>query len=414
MMSLPLTGNKGIHFAAVLPTIALLLLYASCGGQAASNNSPAPNTPTPVPPTPAPTTPAGPPPALRLNSFVTGVSSPTDLESARDGSGRLFVVEQAGRIRIIRNGAVTGTPFLDIAGKIASGGELGLLGLAFHPGYASNRKFYVNYTRQSGSLQTVIAEYQASSGNPDQADPASERILLTVTQPFANHNGGQLAFGRDGFLYIALGDGGSGGDPMGNGQNLQTLLGKILRIDVNSASSGRAYAIPSDNPFAAGGGLPEIFAYGFRNPWRFSFDSANGTLFVGDVGQASFEEVDIVQKGGNYGWNVMEGSHCFKPPSGCNTNGLTMPINDYGRDQGGTVIGGFVYHGTAIPGLVNTYVFGDFLNGKIWGLQQGSSGTWQRTELASTGKPITSFGQDENGELLVVDYDGAVWKLAAQ
>jgi glucose/arabinose dehydrogenase len=349
-----------------------------------------------------------------LTAFVSGLSSPTDLESARDGSGRLFVLEQAGRIRIIRNSAVVATPFLDIAGKVASGGELGLLGLAFHPSYSSNRKFYVNYTRQSGSLQTVIAEYQASAGNPDQADPGSERILLTVTQPFSNHNGGQLAFGPDGFLYIALGDGGSGGDPLRNGQNLQTLLGKILRIDVNSASGGRAYAIPADNPFAAGGGLPELFAYGFRNPWRFSFDSANGTLFVGDVGQSAFEEIDIVRKGENHGWNVMEGSHCFQPSSGCNTSGLTMPINDYGRDQGGTVIGGFVYRGTAIAGLAGTYVFGDFISGRIWGLQQGSSGTWQRTELASTGKAISSFGRDDAGELLVVDYDGAVWRLAAQ
>jgi glucose/arabinose dehydrogenase len=350
-----------------------------------------------------------------LTAFVSGLASPTGLETARDGSGRLFVLEQAGRIRIIRNSAVVATPFLDIVGKVASGGELGLLGLAFHPNYANNRKFYVNYTRPLGAQwETVIAEYQTSAGNPDQADAASERILLTVSQPFANHNGGQVAFGPDGFLYIGLGDGGSGGDPFGNAQNLQTLLGKILRIDVNTASGGRAYAIPPDNPFAAGGGLPEIFAYGFRNPWRFSFDTPNGTLFAGDVGQDSFEEIDIVQKGANYGWNVMEGTHCFKPPSGCSMTGLIMPINDYGRDQGATVIGGFVYHGTAIPGLVNTYVFGDFISGRIWGLQQGSSGAWQRTELASTGKSISSFGRDDNGELLVVDYAGAVWKLVAQ
>jgi glucose/arabinose dehydrogenase len=361
-----------------------------------------------------PVTPA-PLPALQLLSFVSGLASPTGMESAHDGSGRLFVLEQAGKIRIIRNGALVPTPFLDITGKVASGGELGLLGLAFHPNYGSNRKFYVNYTRPSGSTwETVIAEYLASSANPDQADAASERILLTVTQPFANHNGGQLAFGPDGFLYIGLGDGGSGGDPLGNGQNRQVLLGKILRIDVSSSSGGRQYAIPADNPFANGGGAPEIFAYGFRNPWRFSFDSATGTLFAGDVGQDSFEEVDIVQKGANYGWNVMEGTHCFMPSTGCNTAGLTLPINDYGRDQGATVIGGFVYRGSAIPTLANTYVFGDFISGRIWGLRQNSSGTWDRTQLAATGKSISSFGRDEGGELYVVDYAGAVWKLAAQ
>jgi glucose/arabinose dehydrogenase len=354
-------------------------------------------------------------PALQLTSFVSGLASPTGLETARDGSGRLFVLEQAGAIRIIRNGAVMATPFLDISAKVASGGELGLLGLTFHPAYSTNRKFYVDYTRPMGSLwETVVAEYLASTANPDQADATSERILLTVAQPFSNHKGGQLAFGPDGFLYIALGDGGSGGDPLGNGQNTQALLGKILRIDVNGSSGGRAYAIPPDNPFATGGGAPEIFAYGFRNPWRYSFDSATGTLYAGDVGQASFEEVDIVQKGANYGWNVMEGSHCFAPATGCNMTGLTMPIIDYGRDQGSTVIGGFVYRGSAIPNLVGAYVFGDFGSGRIWGLRRGSSGAWERTQLAAPGKSISSFGRDENGELYAVEYSGAVWRLVAQ
>ena len=383
--------------------LAVLLIFAGCGGgQMSLNTMPPPSPPAALP-------------ALQLTSFVSGLASPVGLESARDGSGRLFALEQAGRIRIIRNGAVTAAPFLDITAKVASGGELGLLGLAFHPSYVSNRKFYVDYTRPLGSLwETVIAEYLASTANPDQADAASERILLTVAQPFSNHNGGQLAFGPDGYLYIALGDGGSEGDPMGNGQNLQALLGKILRIDVNGSSGGRPYAIPPDNPFAAGGGAAEIFAYGFRNPWRFSFDSATGTLYAGDVGQASFEEVDIVQKGANYGWNIMEGSHCFAPATGCNMTGLTLPINDYGRDQGATVIGGFVYRGSAIPALVNAYVFGDFISGRIWGLRQGSSGAWERTQLAATGKSISSFGRDENGELYVVDYSGAVWRLTAQ
>ena len=383
---------------------ALLILTMGCGGQYNATNT-----------TPAPSSPRPPLPALQLTSFVSGLAAPVGMEAAHDGSGRLFVLEQAGRIRIIRNSAVVAAPFLDIVPKVASGGELGLLGLAFHPAYASNRKFYVDYTRPLGAQwETVIAEYLASSTDPDQADPNSERILLTVAQPFSNHNGGQLAFGPDGFLYIALGDGGGGGDPNGNGQNTQVLLGKILRIDVNSSSGGRQYAIPPENPFANGGGAPEVFAYGFRNPWRFSFDSATGTLFAGDVGESSFEEVDIVQKGANYGWNVMEGSHCFKPAIGCSTTGLTLPINDYGRDQGSTVIGGFVYRGATIPNLVNAYVFGDFGSGRIWGLRQNSSGTWDRTQLASTVKSISSFGRDDNGELYAVDITGAVWKVATQ
>ena len=386
-----------------LPLLVIVaLLMIGCGGSQSTSTTPTPNPPAVLP-------------ALQLTSFVSGLSSPVGMESPRDGSGRLFVLEQAGRIRIIRNAAVLATPFLDITAKVASGGELGLLGLTFHPAFTSNRKFYVDYTRPLGSQwETVVAEYLASATNPDQADPASERVLLTVTQPFANHNGGQLGFGPDGLLYIALGDGGSGGDPLGNAQNVQVLLGKILRIDVNGSSGGRPYAIPPDNPFAAAGGAPEIFAFGFRNPWRFSFDSATGTLFAGDVGQSSFEEVDIVQKGANYGWNVMEGSHCFKPATGCNMTGLILPINDYGRDQGGTVIGGFVYRGTTIPNLAGAYVFGDFLSGRIWGLRQNAAGVWERTQLAATGKSISSFGRDDNGELFVVDLAGAVSKIASQ
>jgi glucose/arabinose dehydrogenase len=393
------------HFRVPLIAVALMVALGCGGGQTTSTTT------TPPPPT----TPPAALPQLQLTTFVSGLVSPVGLEPARDGSGRLFALEQAGRIRIIRNGAVVATSFLDITPKVASGGELGLLGLAFHPAYATNRKFYMNYTRPSGSLwQSVIAEYLVSSTNADVADPASERILLVVNQPFSNHNGGQLGFGPDGFLYIAFGDGGSGGDPLGNGQNTQALLGKILRIDVNSSTGGRPYGIPADNPFANSGGAPEVFAYGFRNPWRFSFDTTNGTLFAGDVGQDSFEEVDSVQKGLNYGWNVMEGTHCFNPSSGCNMAGLTLPINDYGRDQGATVIGGFVYRGASISALVGTYVFGDFISGRIWGLRQNSSGGWERTQLAATGKAISSFARDESNELYVVDYSGSVFKLAAQ
>jgi glucose/arabinose dehydrogenase len=286
--------------------------------------------------------------------------------------------------------------------------------LAFHPNYSQNKLFYLNYDRLSaGQMQTVIAEYQLSP-DPNAADPASERILLMVNQPFPNHKGGQMAFGPEGFLYIAFGDGGSGGDPMGNGQNRQTLLGKIVRIGVDAPfSTGLQYAIPSDNPFVGTGDRGEIWAYGFRNPWRFSFERGTGRLFVADVGQDKYEEVDLVQKGLNYGWNTMEGAHCFNPSSGCNMTGLTLPIAEYDHSEGDTEIGGYVYHGTAVPSLVGTYVFGDFSNGKIWHLTE-SSGTWTRTPLLSSGHNMSAFGQDAAGELYVVDYvNGSVFKITA-
>jgi len=362
------------------------------------------------PPPPSPST-------LGTRLVVSGLSSPLDLEQPNDGSGRLFVVEQGGTIRIIQNGALLPQPFLDISAKVIVQSEMGLLGMTFHPGFASNRKFYVNYVRdQGGQFQSVIAEYLASAANPDQADPASERILLTVDQVsnFTNHKAGQLAFGPDGFLYFGLGDGGSAGDPFGHGQDTQILLAKMLRIDVNTTSPGLQYGIPPDNPFAAGGGLPEIWAYGFRNPWRFSFDRGTGRLFVADVGQNQFEEIDIVQKGGNYGWNVMEGLHCFNPPSGCDMTGLALPIVEYSHSEGQAVIGGFVYHGSAIPDLRGTYVFGDFVTGKIWNLTESPTDTWTRTLLLDTGLSISSFGQDTAGELYVVDLNGGVYKLVLQ
>jgi len=285
--------------------------------------------------------------------------------------------------------------------------------MTFHPGFPQNPRFYVNYVRSTaGQIQSVIAEFQVSSANPNQADPATQRMLLVVNQVqnFLNHKAGQLAFGPDGFLYFGLGDGGSEGDPFGNGQNTQTLLGKMMRINVDATSPGLQYAIPPDNPFVSGGGLPEIYAVGFRNPWRFSFDQPTGRLFVADVGQDSFEEIDIVQKGGNYGWNIMEATHCFNPPTGCNMTGLLLPITEIPHPEGEAVIGGFVYHGTAIPSLQGQYIFGD-LNGKIWTLQQQSSGTFARTLLLTTQLSITSFGQDQSGELYVVDLGGQVQKI---
>jgi len=356
--------------------------------------------------------------SISLQPVATGLSSPLDLEQPPDNSGRLFVVEQGGFIRIIQSGALLAQPFLDLSSKIVpnfAGTEMGLLGVTFHPAFQQNRKFYVNYVRSNaGQFQSVISEFQASATNPNLADPVSERILLVVNQVsnFPNHKAGQLAFGPDGFLYFGLGDGGSGGDPFGHGQDTNILLGKMMRIDVNSTSPGLPYAIPADNPFVNGGGLPEIFAVGFRNPWRFSFDVPTGRLFVADVGQDKFEEIDIVQKGGNYGWNIMEGMHCFNPPTGCNMTGLQLPIVEIPHPEGQAVIGGFVYHGTALAGLQGQYIFGD-LNGKIWSLQEGPPGTFTRTLLNDTALTISSFGQDQSGELYVVDIgNGRVLKVA--
>jgi glucose/arabinose dehydrogenase len=372
-----------------------------CGGSQSSSTPPPPPPPT----------------NLVLSNVASGLNSPVDFQVPGDGSDRFFIVEQRGTIRIISGGAVVSSPFLDIRSKVDFNGEKGLLGLAFHPNYNQNHLFYVNYV-QPAPLQTIIAEYQTSGGDPNQADPNSERVLLRVDQPFDNHKGGQLAFGPNGFLYIGLGDGGNSGtpDPFGNGQNLGTLLGKMLRIDVDHTSTGLQYAIPSDNPFVAMfGARAEIWAYGFRNPWRFSFERGATRLFCADVGQNQFEEIDLLQKGGNFGWSVMEGTHCFNPSSGCDMNGKILPIADYDHSEGNAVIGGYVYKGSAIPSLSGTYVYGDLSGGKIWGLQETSPGRWTRTTLLSPNLTLSSFGQDERGEVYVIDYSGGnVLKLVSQ
>ncbi|MFY9558979.1 MAG: PQQ-dependent sugar dehydrogenase [Terriglobales bacterium] len=379
----------------------LTLLLAACGSN--SNSGPPPPPP--------------PPPNLALTTVVSGLSNPLALEHP-PGDNRFFVVEQRGTIRIIENGALLAGNFLDIQSLTNfDGAEQGLLGLAFHPNYSTNRLFYVNYTTDSGGRHTVIAEYQTQAGNPNQADPASERILLTVSQPFTNHKGGQLTFGPEPgsqhFLYAGLGDGGSGGDPLGNGQNLGVLLGKILRIGVDPPfSPGLQYVIPPDNPFVGGAGSPEIWSYGLRNPWRFSFERGGTRLFCGDVGQDMWEEVDLITKGGNFGWNVMEGAHCFNPSSGCDMSGKILPIAEYSHSEGIAIIGGYVYKG-AITGLANAYIFGD-LTGKIWSLTEAPANTWTRTLLLDSGRTISSFGQDGAGEVYVVDLNGSVLKLVAQ
>lgn len=352
------------------------------------------------------------PAAVTLQPIVSGLSAPLDFQIPKDGTGRFFIIEQAGKIRIVKAKKLVPTPFLDIHTIIESGGEKGLLGLAFHPQYKTNGRFFVNYTRRvSGQLQTVIAEYHVSAADPNVADPNSARILLVFNQPFDNHNGGQLAFGPDRFLYIGTGDGGSGGDPQGNGQNLGTLLAKMLRIDVNS---GSPYGIPADNPFVGvSGAKPEIWAYGFRNPWRFSFDNKTKRLFIGDVGQDSWEEVDIGVKGGDFGWNIMEGNHCYPPAANCNQNGLIPPIAEYSHSEGDAVIGGYVYRGKAIPALAGLYVFGDFGSGEIWTLQETQPGVWTRTPLLNAGFNISAFGRAPNNELYVINYAGTLYKLVA-
>lgn len=346
---------------------------------------------------------------VALELVVSGLTEPLDLQHAGDSSGRLFIVEKRGTIRIFRNGAVPTSFFLDIRDRVVSAGEQGLLGLAFHPNFRQNRRFFVNYTRnQGGQVQSVIAEYLASATNPDQADP-TETIVLTVNQPgFSNHKGGQLAFGSDGILYIALGDGGGAGDPQGNAQNVNVLLGKLLRIDVDST---RPYVAPPDNPFAGRAGADEIWVYGLRNPWRFSFDRQTGRGFIADVGQNDYEEIDLMARGANYGWNIMEGAHCYPPPAtGCNMAGLTLPIAEYARPEGQSVTGGYVYRGVQIPALEGYYVFGDFISGRIWALRE-VSGRWERTQLLATQLSISSFGMDQQGELYVVDFAGQVFRL---
>lgn len=340
---------------------------------------------------------------IALESLVEqGLQHPVFVAQPPDGSQRLFLVEQPGRIRILRGKTLVAQPFLDITGKsLSTGFEQGLLGLAFHPSYRTNGRYFVNYTRVPDGA-TVISEYRASS-NPDESQ-RTEKILLTIPQPYVNHNGGMLAFGPDGFLYIGMGDGGSRGDPQNRAQNREELLGKILRIDVDH---GTPYAIPDSNLFAKGDGRSEIFAYGFRNPWRFSFDRETGELWVGDVGQNDWEEIDVVQSGGNYGWRIMEGTHCFSPKTGCTSKGLIMPKAEYAtRSPRCTIVGGYVYRGNRMPSLKGTYVYGDFCSGEIFGLKDGQSSV-----LSATDSRITSFGQDEAGELYMAGHSGAIFRL---
>ncbi|HET9914660.1 MAG TPA: PQQ-dependent sugar dehydrogenase [Anaerolineales bacterium] len=403
----------------------LVLFIAACNGQATLTSvPPTPTTdsvtqtavsPTTLPgtesPTPGPlpltetatsTTTFPDPNAYTWQPIASGLQRPVDLQA--DGSGRLFVIEKVGRIRIIENDQLVATPFLDVSDRVgSSGNEQGLLGLAFHPRYGENGRFFVNYTDTNGD--TVIARFQVSN-DPNVADPASESKLLGVDQPFQNHNGGVLAFGPDGYLYAGLGDGGSQGDPRGNAQNTQVLLGKILRIDVDSAEP---YAVPADNPFGN-----EVWAYGLRNPWRLSFDKATSDLYIGDVGQGQWEEIDFLAAGSpggaNFGWDHREGTHEYE---GGGPEGMIDPVAEYSHPEGGcSVTGGYVYRGS-MPEWNGIYLYGDYCSGIVWGLIQ-TDGGWQNQLLFDLSFTITSFGQDGSGELYLVSDSGEILRLSHQ
>jgi glucose/arabinose dehydrogenase len=385
-----------------LVSIILLAAIAGCGDSGGGDTPPAADEPD------GPSQPDPPEdfPDIELNAFASGFAQPVQVVHAGDGSGRLFVVERGGTVRIVADGETASGEFLDIGNRITTGhGEQGLLGIAFPPDYAEKGHFYANYTDTGGD--TVVSRFPLSD-DPDRADEAGEQMLLQVEQPAGNHNGGQIAFGPDGYLYIGLGDGGGGGDPDQNGQNRDTLLGTILRIDVENGSED--YAVPESNPFGT-----DVWAYGLRNPWRFSFDRDTGDLYIADVGQQFIEEINVqpADSGGgeNYGWNIMEGSQCFSSAS-CDQSGLTLPVAEYDHQDGDcSITGGYVYRGAQYPDLNGIYLYGDFCSGKLWGLRRGDDG-WESELLRETGFSISTFGEDRQGEVYVADYaSGTVYRV---
>ncbi|MEW6208004.1 MAG: PQQ-dependent sugar dehydrogenase [Acidobacteriota bacterium] len=342
---------------------------------------------------------------IELEPLLSGLTSPVFITHAGDGTNRLFIVEQTGRVFVLQPGSSAPTEFLNIASKIISGGERGLLGLAFHPQFENNRRFFVNYTR-SGDGATVIAEYRASQANPNVAD-TNETPILTISQPFSNHNGGMIAFGPDGFLYIGMGDGGSANDPGNRAQSINDLLGKMLRIDIDLPNGQIPYSSPSTNPFVGAPGRDEIFATGLRNPWRFSFDRATGELYAGDVGQNVIEEIDIIARGGNYGWRVFEGTRCANDTQMCPTLSQIAPIAEYSHTNGRcSVTGGYVYRGSLSTAMIGAYFYADFCTGEIFMLMNGA-----QNRLLDTSLNISSFGEDEAGELYVVGLGGTVHRI---
>jgi glucose/arabinose dehydrogenase len=343
---------------------------------------------------------------------------PVELTSPADGSDRVFVVAQKGVIHVFANKADVkqSSVFLDISSQVRSGGEMGLLGLAFHPKYKTNGYFYVNYTR-GNPLETIISRFKVSARNPNVADASSELVLLRYNQPYSNHNGGKVAFGNDGFLYISAGDGGSGGDPGNRAQNKKELLGKIMRIDVDKKEGDLNYAIPADNPFASNqeGFRKEIYAYGLRNVWRFNFDRQTGMLWAGDVGQNKIEEVDIIEKGGNYGWKIMEANECFKEQN-CDKTGLILPVYSYeqGFSTGRSVTGGFVCRDKNLPALNGKYVYGDYVTGNIWALTYSGNKAVSNSLLGTIDGGLSSFGEDSKSNLYLLSYGpGKIYKFTA-
>lgn len=368
----------------------LLILAAACSGSDDGTTPPAGET------------------AIRLEAVATGLQSPVHV-TAPAGDARLFIVEQPGRIRIVENGQLVSTPFLDLSTRVSSGGERGLLSVAFHPRYAQNGFLYVNYTDRNGD--TRIERYHVSADR-NRADPASASLVIGIAQPASNHNGGLVAFGPDGLLYVGMGDGGGAGDPQEAAQDVRNLLGKMLRLDVDGA---QPYAIPATNPYAARtDARREIWALGLRNPWRFSWDRVAGTLLVADVGQNRLEEVNVVpstQPGVNYGWDEMEGSGCFEPATGCRREGLTLPALEYTHDDGCSITGGFVYRGQDVAGLRGHYLYADYCEGWIRGFRYADGqAVDRRTWLEGVGN-ITSFGEDSRGELYVVVQSGTVYRI---
>ena len=369
---------------------------------------------------PAQATPAAAPAAVTPTAFVPGnihlsfarvahgLSQPVFATTPPADSSRLFVVEQGGLIRLIRRGVLQSAPFLDLRAKVSTGGERGLLGLAFHPDYNTNGKFYVDYTDRNGN--TVVEQYRRSSTNAQKANPTAKGVFR-ITQPYPNHNGGMLAFGPDRYLYVGMGDGGSAGDPGNRAQNINSLLGKILRINIDTS---KPYAIPPTNPYVGRDGSDLVWSIGLRNPWRFSFDRATGDLWIGDVGQNRYEEIDRstapdAGRGLNYGWRVLEGTQCYNPSTGCSTAGKTMPIATYTHSVGCSVTGGYVYRGSKYPDLQGVYLFGDFCSGRIWGLDAAGANSQTPVLLYDAGAAISSFGEDNAGSLYLVDRNGDIW-----
>ncbi|UCC14852.1 MAG: PQQ-dependent sugar dehydrogenase [Gammaproteobacteria bacterium] len=393
-------------------TAAAMLLLQACGGGGGGSSSLPPPVVMPPPE----------PPAIEIESVFSALSfeRPVALLQAPGDDSRWFVVEQGGVVRTFANDPATdkASVFVDISAVVTSGGETGLLGMAFDPDFRASGEVYLSYTGNPGRVLTsVIARYRSIDGGAT-LDPASEEILLQVVQDFGNHNGGNIAFGPDGFLYVGLGDGGSGNDPNDRAQDTSNLLGAMLRIDVNG---GSPYAIPAGNPFAGnapctqgsgGAPCPEIFAYGLRNPWRWSFDRFTGVLWLGDVGQADWEEVDVIEAGGNYGWRIREGAHCndnIQP--NCDNTGLTDPVWEYDHSQGQSITGGVVYRGRSIAGLSGFYLFGDFVSGRIWALPVDGSAA--ATEVMDSGLSVSAFAQDIASEAYIVDYSGGLYRIIA-